>query len=106
MAASENGPGGDSVKSKGFGLLVERMNSSRAESLLEFPELGQLSRLHLCLGLLTMLFRLVLTAARSHAELRWLMRVHKIRALRCDMRQEWGNFFCYYLPKICPGVPA
>ena len=64
MVSSENGPGGDSVESKGSGLLVERVNSGRAESLLDFRELGRLSRLHLCLGLLTMLFRLVLTTAR------------------------------------------
>ena len=44
MVTSENGPGGASVEPKGFGLLVERVNSGRAESLLEFPELGRLSR--------------------------------------------------------------
>src|SRR5262249_30046846 len=111
MITSENGPSGDSVEPKGFGLLVERVNSGRAESPLEFPELGQRSRLHLCLGLLTMLFRCFPTAAKTNADLRWTS-----RGVRCmytkfalcvvTLITRAVIFFCDYLPKICPCMPA
>src|SRR5215467_3162875 len=97
MITSENGPGGASVEPKGLGLPVERVNSGPAESLLDFPEFGRLSHFHLCLGLLTMLFRLFLTAAQSCAELRWtsqqrMTHVHKICVMRFDAHHRVGHF--------------
>src|SRR5262249_13590578 len=96
MVVSENGPGGDSVEPKGFGLLVEHVNSGPAESLLDFPEFGRLSRLHLCLGLLTMLFRLFLTAAQYT----------KFALCVVTLITRAVIFCCDYLPKICPSMPA